>query len=99
MAVLLNPHGRSEGDPHPQQGAYEPAHAGPAIVALPASASAAPAARPHAIRPGVATQAHGTPDSQSREKKHACTMCHKRFDRPSTLRKLLSATPVAVALE
>ncbi|KAF4623098.1 hypothetical protein D9613_001423 [Agrocybe pediades] len=23
----------------------------------------------------------------SREKRHACTMCHKRFDRPSTLRK------------
>ncbi|KAJ7651092.1 hypothetical protein FB45DRAFT_713419, partial [Roridomyces roridus] len=25
----------------------------------------------------------------SREKKHGCTMCHKRFDRPSTLKKHL----------
>ncbi|KAF8878454.1 hypothetical protein BD779DRAFT_1663823 [Infundibulicybe gibba] len=25
----------------------------------------------------------------SRQKKHACTMCHKRFDRPSTLKKHL----------
>ncbi|KAJ7223465.1 hypothetical protein GGX14DRAFT_352348 [Mycena pura] len=26
---------------------------------------------------------------ESREKKHGCTMCHKRFDRPSTLKKHL----------
>ncbi|KAG6849765.1 hypothetical protein H0H93_005447 [Arthromyces matolae] len=27
-------------------------------------------------------------DSLIRERKHACTMCHKRFDRPSTLKKV-----------
>ncbi|GAW04968.1 c2h2 conidiation transcription factor [Lentinula edodes] len=25
----------------------------------------------------------------ARERKHACSMCHKRFDRPSTLRKYI----------
>ncbi|KAJ3512179.1 hypothetical protein NMY22_g15411 [Coprinellus aureogranulatus] len=35
------------------------------------------------------TNNHGLLESTSREKKHACTMCHKRFDRPSTLRKHL----------
>ncbi|EEB98105.1 hypothetical protein MPER_02446 [Moniliophthora perniciosa FA553] len=25
----------------------------------------------------------------TRERKHACSMCHKRFDRPSTLKKVM----------
>ncbi|KAF8628531.1 hypothetical protein AX15_003842 [Amanita polypyramis BW_CC] len=47
--------------------------------------TSATAARPSRPEPGQVL--YGVPDSQSREKKHACTMCHKRFDRPSTLRK------------
>ncbi|KAF8628532.1 hypothetical protein AX15_003842 [Amanita polypyramis BW_CC] len=49
--------------------------------------TSATAARPSRPEPGQVL--YGVPDSQSREKKHACTMCHKRFDRPSTLRKHL----------
>ena len=38
------------------------------------SVTARPVIRP--VEPVVAV--HGVPDSPSREKKHACTMCHKR---------------------
>lgn len=38
---------------------------------------------------GSVAMSHGIHETNCREKKHACTMCHKRFDRPSTLRKHL----------
>ncbi|KAM6497752.1 hypothetical protein JOM56_005700 [Amanita muscaria] len=57
---------------------------------MPSSQSAAQAsatvARASRTEPG-GQRLHSVPDTQSREKKHACSMCHKRFDRPSTLRK------------
>ncbi|KAF9482361.1 hypothetical protein BDN70DRAFT_435995 [Pholiota conissans] len=83
MAVLLNPHGRSEGEL--TQSGYD-IPPGSAVLAHRASSSAAPIP-PRTEEPIVTTQ--GVPESLSREKKHACTMCHKRFDRPSTLRKHL----------
>ncbi|KDR68766.1 hypothetical protein GALMADRAFT_256609 [Galerina marginata CBS 339.88] len=82
MAVLLNPSGRSE-DELSQIG-YELPHTS-ALVANHASATARPN---RIVEPLVSTQ-EIVPESLSREKKHACTMCHKRFDRPSTLRKHL----------
>lgn len=79
MAVLLNPsgHGRAQ----TPQGAMDPAGLSsqqppPAMIQMPSSVADATALMP-------------VPDILSREKKHACTMCHKRFDRPSTLRKHL----------
>ncbi|KAF8972534.1 hypothetical protein BDZ97DRAFT_839250 [Flammula alnicola] len=83
MAILLNPSGRSEGEPSPSGYDIPPSSA---IVAhhVPPSAATTPT-RP--VEPNATT--HGVPEPLSREKKHACTMCHKRFDRPSTLRKHL----------
>ncbi|KAJ3572083.1 hypothetical protein NP233_g3326 [Leucocoprinus birnbaumii] len=79
MAVLLNPngHGRSQ----TPQGTMDPVGLSaqqptPAVIQMPSSVTDANALMP-------------VPDILSREKKHACTMCHKRFDRPSTLRKHL----------
>lgn len=72
MAILLNPHGRSEGEL--AQSGYD-IPPGSAVLAHRASSSAAALPlRPE--EPGVTTQ--GVPESLSREKKHACTMCHKR---------------------
>ena len=77
MAVLLNPNSRSSqlGDQQqqqPQMADYEIPQ-GSAIISHHTSVTARPI-RP--IEPVVAVQ--GVPDSPSREKKHACTMCHKR---------------------
>ncbi|TFK23711.1 hypothetical protein FA15DRAFT_446538 [Coprinopsis marcescibilis] len=77
MAVLLNGRSRSDGG----QGGYDDGSAGAA-----AAAAAMPVPVPvPAPQPSVVVPENST----SREKKHACTMCHKRFDRPSTLRKHL----------
>ncbi|KAF8798291.1 hypothetical protein BYT27DRAFT_7203402 [Phlegmacium glaucopus] len=95
MAVLLNPNGRSTqiGDQqHQQQEQQESSSQMAADYEIPQGSAAAIISH-HTVRPirpvepVVAVQ--GVPDSPSREKKHACTMCHKRFDRPSTLRKHL----------
>lgn len=88
MAVLLNPNAQLA-DQHPQQqqtqvtAEFEIPQDHMSVTAM--SVTARPVIRP--VEPVVAV--HGVPDSPSREKKHACTMCHKRFDRPSTLRKHL----------
>ena len=70
MAVLLNPDARLAADQQHAQVATD--------FEIP-QGSAMHTARPTIIRPVepvVAVQ--GVPDSPSREKKHACTMCHKR---------------------
>lgn len=72
MAVLLNPHGRSDRESgYPEA----PTKASPVI----------PSHNPAAVSPIIRReessgfiQNQGTPDGLSREKKHACTMCHKR---------------------
>lgn len=68
MAILLNPRGRSDGEP--TQSGYE----APPVSVLATSQESRPLVRP--AQPAVATQA--SPEALSREKKHACTMCHKR---------------------
>ena len=68
MAVLLNPNAQLPDTQQP-----------PADFQIPQGSVIHTAARPTVIRPVepvVAVQ--GVPDSPSREKKHACTMCHKR---------------------
>ncbi|KAF9466918.1 hypothetical protein BDZ94DRAFT_1250088 [Collybia nuda] len=79
MAVLLNPYVRSE-----QQPSQEP-------FPQPQQPQRAPLPVPVRHVPLVADIAvpQSSSDNHSREKKHGCTMCHKRFDRPSTLRKHL----------
>lgn len=72
MANFLNPHGRSQSES--LQSGYD-IPPGSAIVAHQISSSAA-AIPPRPEEPAVTTQA--VPESLSREKKHACTMCHKR---------------------
>ena len=70
MAVLLNPNAQLADQQHQTQV--------PTDFEIP-QGSAIHSARPAIIRPVepvVAVQ--GVPDSPSREKKHACTMCHKR---------------------
>ncbi|RDB21231.1 Zinc finger protein PLAGL2 [Hypsizygus marmoreus] len=98
MAVLLNPHARSErGEAQSSlyHGTQPQMHgANPRAAHMPAAHPAAPpfpppsAAAVSQLCPVEPTREPGA-DSLSREKKHACTMCHKRFDRPSTLRKHL----------
>ena len=91
MAVLLNPNAQLADQRQTQV---------PADFEIPqGSAIDIHTARPTAIRPVepvVAVQ--GVPDSPSREKKHACTMCHKRqvvafafffFSSPFVRRKLI----------
>ncbi|KAF6758878.1 hypothetical protein DFP72DRAFT_807277 [Ephemerocybe angulata] len=73
MAVLLSSGGARSEAPG---AGYEPAVG---VQAAPVDVSA---------MTSVATS-HGIHETACREKKHACTMCHKRFDRPSTLRKHL----------
>ncbi|KAH9487308.1 hypothetical protein JR316_0001380 [Psilocybe cubensis] len=82
MAILLNPNGRSEAEPS------QPGCQFPLPSELVANRSPATAKSNRLVEQVVASQ-EGIPESISREKKHACTMCHKRFDRPSTLRKHL----------
>jgi hypothetical protein len=74
MAVLLNPNAQLVDQQQQQIQAAMPT----ADFEIP-QGSAIHTARPAIIRPVepvVAVQ--GVPDSPSREKKHACTMCHKR---------------------
>ncbi|KAG5644138.1 hypothetical protein DXG03_009085 [Asterophora parasitica] len=83
MAVLLNPSRSQINSPqtsHPASINNRDIHSevAPAILPLPV----------RHVR-SVETEALATCDTLSREKKHGCTMCHKRFDRPSTLRKHL----------
>lgn len=73
MAVLLHPHGRSDGEQF-QTGYSEPPTADLSpLVASRISASVRPV-----IRPEDAAAGQGTSEGPPREKKHACTMCHKR---------------------
>ena len=69
MAVLLNPNAQLDGggDQQQQQQQQQTDYEIP-------QGHMARAVRP--VEPVVAVQ--GVPDSPSREKKHACTMCHKR---------------------
>ena len=69
MAVLLNPNAQL---PDHQQVAVD--FEIPQPSAIHTSLTARPAVHP--IEPVVPVQ--GVPESPSREKKHACTMCHKR---------------------
>ncbi|KAF8168498.1 hypothetical protein B0H34DRAFT_685784 [Crassisporium funariophilum] len=81
MAILLNPNARSEGEL--SQSGYEIPSGSTVAVSHHTATAMRPSIHP-AVEPVLAV-----PDCLSREKKHACTMCHKRFDRPSTLRKHL----------
>ncbi|KAF8627282.1 hypothetical protein AX17_006327 [Amanita inopinata Kibby_2008] len=81
MAVMLNHN--TQPDIRHSQASYQ----APLPSSQVTTQASATAARP--IRTDLVPGLHSVPDSQSREKKHACTMCHKRFDRPSTLRKHL----------
>lgn len=85
LAVLLNPNSRSAGASQQASqlnlGALPPFDLAPGVgstsdIITPhrASPSVGRASRPG--EPGSAVQ--GVPEAQSREKKHACTMCHKR---------------------
>ncbi|KXN88582.1 hypothetical protein AN958_07101 [Leucoagaricus sp. SymC.cos] len=78
MAVLLNPngHGREQTPQVAMDSAGLSSQQPPPMMQMPSSVADATSLMP-------------VPDMLSREKKHACTMCHKRFDRPSTLRKHL----------
>ncbi|EAU93620.2 hypothetical protein CC1G_02850 [Coprinopsis cinerea okayama7 len=78
MAVLLQSRSRTDG-----QSVYDGSASGVATLGI-----------HEPVLEGVAALvpargAQSVPETSSREKKHACTMCHKRFDRPSTLRKHL----------
>ncbi|KAF9007884.1 hypothetical protein BDQ17DRAFT_1301694 [Cyathus striatus] len=85
MAILLNPSGRSDGPAElDQRGTYE---ALPALT--PAQVSQAASRSVRALEASTSVRIPGVQDTLSREKKHGCTMCHKRFDRPSTLKKHL----------
>jgi len=75
MAVLLNPHGRSDGEQ--LQSGYSEALSEPSpLVPNHMSASVRPIIRPEEA--AVIIQSQGTSEGPPREKKHACTMCHKR---------------------
>jgi hypothetical protein len=70
MAVLLNPNAQLADQQHQTQVATD--------FEIPQE-SAIHMARPTVIRPVAPVVAvQGVPDSPSREKKNACTMCHKR---------------------
>jgi hypothetical protein len=75
MAILLNPHGRSDRE-HSQSGYPETHFESSPLVGRHVSA----ALRPFVRREGPigTVQNQGTSEGLSREKKHACTMCHKR---------------------
>jgi hypothetical protein len=72
MAVLLNPNAQL-GDQQQTQSVTD--FEIPQGSAIHTSVTVRPVVRP-VVEPIVAVQ--GVPDSPSREKKHACTMCHKR---------------------
>lgn len=76
MAVLLNPNAQQLGDHQQQQQQQLPLQV--ADYEIPQGHTASLTVRP--IRPvEPVTAVHQVvPDSPSREKKHACTMCHKR---------------------
>ena len=69
MAVLLNPNAQHTDFDEIPQGSAAAIHTTTTITA-----------RPNVIRPvePVVLAVQSVPDSPSREKKHACTMCHKR---------------------
>ena len=71
MAVLLNPNVNRSSQVAETVDYVEI----PQPSAIPVSSVTARPIRP--VEPVVAVQ--GVPDSPSREKKHACTMCHKRY--------------------
>lgn len=72
MAVLLNPNGRSEDEPS------QIGYSIPSGSALVANRPSATATRPTRLVEPVVSSQECVPESLSREKKHACTMCHKR---------------------
>ena len=75
MAILLNPHGRSDRE-HSHSG-YPDTHF---ESSPPVARHVSAALRPFVRREGPigTVQNQGTSEGLSREKKHACTMCHKR---------------------
>ncbi|KAG6889032.1 hypothetical protein C0992_006600 [Termitomyces sp. T32_za158] len=81
MAVLLNQtSARTDTKNSPQVSSSAPldtSQAQPASLTQPVEVT----------RPAQPAQTINHEDGLSRERKHACTMCHKRFDRPSTLKK------------
>ncbi|KAH0590019.1 hypothetical protein H2248_000197 [Termitomyces sp. 'cryptogamus'] len=81
MAVLLNQTARAERN-SPQVSFRAPSDAARSSQAQSVSMTQPVEVPQHPAQP---VQTHE--DGLSRERKHACTMCHKRFDRPSTLKK------------
>ena len=75
MAILLNPHGRSDRE-HSQSGYPDTHFESPPLVGRHVSAALRPFIRREG--PSGTVQNQGTSEGLSREKKHACTMCHKR---------------------
>ena len=76
-----------------------PSHssASPPLPVLPGPSTATPVEITQSIRTACASSSRSVPPrstktegsaSRPREKKHACWMCEKSFDRPSTLRKV-----------
>ncbi|KAG6828414.1 hypothetical protein H0H92_008078 [Tricholoma furcatifolium] len=85
MAILLNQASRSDNISSPQISFNLPSESAQSArnaPAQPTSLAAVPQAPIEADAP-----ARHLEDGLTRERKHACTMCHKRFDRPSTLKK------------
>ncbi|PPQ63546.1 hypothetical protein CVT24_004776 [Panaeolus cyanescens] len=85
MAMLLNPSSRSQEDSPTD--AYEMPPRSATISTTHATPAVSRTSTLHSMEQVLAPQAG--PEPHSREKKHPCSMCHKRFDRPSTLRKHL----------
>ncbi|GLB36754.1 putative zinc finger, C2H2 type [Lyophyllum shimeji] len=87
MAVLLNPNAHSKRNSSQVPYQSPPASTQSTQTQPPPAIPPAPLRQACPDEPAVLT-AYSV-DSLSREKKHGCTMCHKRFDRPSTLKKHL----------
>ncbi|KAJ7751880.1 hypothetical protein DFH07DRAFT_825764 [Mycena maculata] len=94
MAILLNNAGGRREQPDAYgDGGHRTAHDGTPHNLPPPPAHVV--MFPNMIHSQPATEAELEEDADaieegylSREKKHGCTMCHKRFDRPSTLKKV-----------
>ncbi|KAJ7622872.1 hypothetical protein B0H17DRAFT_589775 [Mycena rosella] len=88
MAILLN----TGGGPHREDDSYGDNAQPTALNNLRMPISYA-VLFPNISEPLTEGELEGDPDTIEegflREKKHGCTMCHKRFDRPSTLKKHL----------
>ncbi|KAF8060820.1 hypothetical protein FPV67DRAFT_308509 [Lyophyllum atratum] len=87
MAVLLHPNSHPERNPPQIPYQSPPVNPHNAQIQTPPAIQPDPVRQVHPVEPE--TLVAYPVDILSREKKHGCTMCHKRFDRPSTLRKHL----------